>query len=141
MALIEARAQSASGAGRGGGVALLLAGLFLLVVAGCALAGRLPPAVAGLYTAASLLAFAAYARDKSAARGGHWGAVERTLRLIALRGGWPGALLAQRVLRHKSSKTSFSSVFWVTVAANCGVLLWVLTANGALALRPALAVS
>ena len=32
--------------------------------------------------------------------------------------GWPGALLAQKGLRHKSSKQSFRSAFWITVLLN-----------------------
>jgi uncharacterized membrane protein YsdA (DUF1294 family) len=32
--------------------------------------------------------------------------------------GWPGALLAQQLLRHKSSKQAFVAVFWATVIAN-----------------------
>jgi uncharacterized membrane protein YsdA (DUF1294 family) len=56
------------------------------------------------------------------------------LHLIALAGGWPGALLAQKVLRHKSSKQSFQVVFWVTVLLNCAALSWLLTPAGALAL-------
>ena len=32
--------------------------------------------------------------------------------------GWPGALLAQQVLRHKTSKTSFIAVFWLTILVN-----------------------
>ncbi|MEZ9823063.1 DUF1294 domain-containing protein [Shewanella sp. 10N.286.45.A1] len=36
-------------------------------------------------------------------------------------GGWPGALLAQQVLRHKSEKTSFKIVLWLTVVSNIGL--------------------
>jgi uncharacterized membrane protein YsdA (DUF1294 family) len=58
--------------------------------------------------------------------------------MIALFGGWPGALVAQRVLRHKSSKASFQVTFWATVLINCGALGWLLTAKGAGVLRMAL---
>lgn len=109
----------------------LSGGLFLLFIAACTLTGRLPLAVFGLYTGASLLAFALYAWDKSAARGGRWRTAESTLHLIALLGGWPGSLLAQRVLRHKSSKASFLVAFRATVIVNCGVLGWLLVASGA----------
>jgi uncharacterized membrane protein YsdA (DUF1294 family) len=37
---------------------------------------------------------------------------------LALAGGWPGALLAQQVLRHKSTKREFRQVFWATVLLN-----------------------
>ncbi|MCE7524423.1 DUF1294 domain-containing protein [Alloalcanivorax xenomutans] len=44
-------------------------------------------------------------------------------------GGWPGALLAQRVFRHKTRKTSFQVVFYLVVAANLGALGWLLFAD------------
>lgn len=116
----------------------MLALLFFAFVGACALAGKLPLAVVGLYAVASLLAFAVYAWDKAAAQGGRWRTQERTLHMIALFGGWPGALVAQRVLRHKSSKASFQVTFWATVLINCGVLGWLLTARGAGVLRTVL---
>ena len=97
--------------------------------------GHLPLAIVGLYAGASLLAFVMYARDKAAAQGGRWRTAENALHMVALFGGWPGALVAQRMLRHKSSKASFQTMFWATVLINCGVLGWLLTANGAGALR------
>jgi uncharacterized membrane protein YsdA (DUF1294 family) len=45
-------------------------------------------------------------------------------------GGWPGALLAQRTLRHKSSKMEFQRVYWITVALNCAALGFLMTENG-----------
>jgi uncharacterized membrane protein YsdA (DUF1294 family) len=42
---------------------------------------------------------------------------------MALLCGWPGALLAQQVLRHKSAKGEFRAVFWVTVVLNTGALV------------------
>ena len=74
--------------------------------------------VAGLYLVASLITFVCYAIDKSAAARGAWRTSENSLHLLALLGGWPGALCAQQWLRHKSSKAAFRSVFWVTVALN-----------------------
>jgi uncharacterized membrane protein YsdA (DUF1294 family) len=79
----------------------------------------------------SVLAFAVYAWDKSAARSGAWRTEENTLHTLALLGGWPGALIAQQVLRHKSRKASFRLAFWVTVAVNCAALAWLFTAEGA----------
>lgn len=116
-------------------VPLILAGAFLVFVAGSVFAGRLPIAVVWIYLAASFVAFVAYALDKSAARNDQWRTRENTLHLFALAGGWPGALAAQRLLRHKSSKQSFQLVFWVTVILNCCVLAWLFSTAGAEALR------
>jgi uncharacterized membrane protein YsdA (DUF1294 family) len=66
----------------------------------------------------SLLCFVAYARDKSAARSGRWRTKESTLLMLGLLCGWPGALLAQYLLRHKTAKTGFQTMFWVTVVLN-----------------------
>lgn len=51
---------------------------------------------------------------------------EITLHVLGLLCGWPGALIAQRALRHKSRKRSFQVVFLGTVILNCGALIWVL---------------
>lgn len=77
---------------------------------------RLPVLLA--YLGVSLAAFMAYAFDKSSAIAGRWRTAEQTLHLFALAGGWPGALLAQQWLRHKTSKPDFIAVFWITVALN-----------------------
>ena len=86
---------------------------------------RLPLWVAGLYLGASAATFIAYAADKSAASSGAWRTPESTLHMLALAGGWPGALLAQQVLRHKSSKQPFRQVFWVTALLNVIALVLV----------------
>jgi uncharacterized membrane protein YsdA (DUF1294 family) len=70
------------------------------------------------YAGLSVITFVVYAIDKSAARRKGPRTPERTLHLLSLAGGWPGALLAQRWLRHKSAKASFRRVFWVTVVVN-----------------------
>ena len=80
-------------------------------------------ALLSLYTIASVVCFFAYAADKAAARAGRRRTPERTLLLLGLIGGWPGAVLAQTHLRHKSSKNEFLTKFWITVAINMGVLL------------------
>ena len=74
--------------------------------------------VAALYAATSVITFITYAIDKSAAARGAWRTAESSLHLLALAGGWPGALCAQQFLRHKSSKAEFRSVFWATVVLN-----------------------
>jgi len=83
------------------------------------------PMVLAVYIGLSLLAFLAYAVDKSAAINGRWRTPERILHLLSLAGGWPGALVAQQLLRHKCSKPSFVTVFWLTVFANvAGFVAW-----------------
>jgi uncharacterized membrane protein YsdA (DUF1294 family) len=76
-----------------------------------------------LYGAASLITFAAYGIDKSAARRGAARISEQTLLLLGLAGGWPGALVAQQLFRHKTRKRSFRRAFWGTVGANVLVLV------------------
>lgn len=79
-----------------------------------------------VYAGVSLATFVAYLHDKSAAQSGRWRTKESTLHLMALLCGWPGALLAQKLLRHKSSKPGFQSVFWLTVLCNCSALIYLL---------------
>ena len=65
-----------------------------------------------------------YALDKNAARRGKPRVPEHTLHLLALLGGWPGALMAQQRLRHKTRKTGFLRVFWLMMLLNLvGLLL------------------
>jgi len=91
---------------------------FVLVYLGAPLAWDLPLLVGAAYAVTSLTCFVAYALDKSAAKHDAWRTPERTLLVLGLVGGWPGALLAQQWLRHKTSKRSFQQLFWVTVTAN-----------------------
>jgi uncharacterized membrane protein YsdA (DUF1294 family)/cold shock CspA family protein len=114
---------------------LFLAIAFLFFVAGSVFAGKLPLPVLGFYVVINTVAFVAYALDKSAAKNNQWRTHESTLYFIALIGGWPGALIAQRLLCHKSKKQSFQIVFWATVVFNCGALGWVFSQSGAEALH------
>ena len=74
----------------------------------------------------SLITLGVYWWDKRAAIPGIWRVPERTLHMLALRGGWPGAWLGQYWLRHKTRKASFRIIFWLTVLLNLTlpVLLW-----------------
>lgn len=110
-------------------VSLAALPVFLGVWVACALAWGVPAWVAGVYAVASIVCFFAYAFDKAAARAGRWRTAENTLLLLGLAGGWPGALLAQQLLRHKSSKASFRAVFWITVALNIAAFV-ALSARG-----------
>ncbi|MGZ7457451.1 DUF1294 domain-containing protein [Pseudomonas sp. Ma2-10] len=67
------------------------------------------------YGVVSLLAFLLYWSDKRKARANHWRTPENVLHAVELAGGWPGALLAQQLFRHKTRKLSFQWVFWIIV--------------------------
>jgi uncharacterized membrane protein YsdA (DUF1294 family) len=75
-----------------------------------------------LYLGMSLITFYMYYADKRAAQRNGQRTAENTLHLAALLGGWPGALIAQQLLRHKSIKASFRSTFWATVVFNIAAL-------------------
>jgi uncharacterized membrane protein YsdA (DUF1294 family) len=78
--------------------------------------------IACWYLLVSLLTFGAYALDKLAAIRGRRRWPESSLHLLELLGGWPGALAAQRTLRHKSSKTRFVVITWLIAGLHVGAL-------------------
>lgn len=111
-------------------LAIIVTVIFFTVVCMSVLADKIHPLILALYFVASLLTFIMYAIDKSAAKKNAWRTPESTLHFFALIGGWPGALVAQQKLRHKSKKLSFLLVFWVTVFFNCGGFIWLFTPHG-----------
>ena len=102
---------------------LVLAVFALLYLAATVLV-QLPLLVAAVYGVMSITCFAVYAIDKRAARAKAWRTPEKTLWLLGLLCGWPGALLAQQWLRHKTAKRSFQMVFWMTVVVNMAGFAW-----------------
>jgi uncharacterized membrane protein YsdA (DUF1294 family)/cold shock CspA family protein len=116
---------------RRGSKRAVLAVDFLCAFVAAVFVGFLPPVVVIIYLVASVVAFCAYAIDKAAARRDARRIPERTLHLIALLGGWPGALVAQRIFRHKTIKASFQRMFWITVVLNCVAVGWLLSPSGA----------
>lgn len=94
------------------------------------LTAKIPTFVLAFYFIVSLLTFIMYSVDKSAAQNGDWRTPESTLHFLSLAGGWPGALIAQQKLRHKSKKQPFRTVFWVTVILNFAAFIWLLTPKG-----------
>lgn len=74
------------------------------------------------FLSASLVTFIAYGWDKRAAQKQGRRVSEFKLHLLSLAGGWPGALLAQQRLRHKSAKGRFKIVLWLTVGLNMSLL-------------------
>lgn len=103
---------------------------FCLLLLLCALTGRLHWWIVCVYLALSVIAYCVYQSDKEAAKLGNRRKPESTLHFLALLGGWPGAFVAQRRLRHKSTKPSFQIVFWMTVALNIIILGGLLSGSG-----------
>ncbi len=120
---------------------ILIAIGFIAVVGWSVSAYNIPIQILYFYLAVSAFTFLVYAKDKRAARRDRWRTQESTLHTLALIGGWPGALIAQQVLRHKSRKNSFQYVFWTTVIFNCAGFGLLFTADGAELLRALVAVS
>jgi uncharacterized membrane protein YsdA (DUF1294 family)/cold shock CspA family protein len=103
---------------------LILAGLCLLPAWGSlALLGQGMFWVALAYPLVSLFSFCQYWLDKQHAQKGRWRTPENSLHIAELLGGWPGALVAQQVFRHKTRKASFQLVFWATVTLHQGFWL------------------
>jgi uncharacterized membrane protein YsdA (DUF1294 family) len=65
----------------------------------------------------SLITFVTYWIDKRRAQRGidDRRIPESTLHVLSLMGGWPGAIVAQETFRHKTRKTSFRIMMWVTI--------------------------
>lgn len=82
-----------------------------------------------VYLLMSLITFFVYAVDKTKAHKNEWRTPEQTIHLFELLGGWPGALITQRVIRHKTKKTSFQVIFWLIVIIHIAVWLYVLFFN------------
>ncbi len=101
--------------------------LLALAAIGAVLAGAttgwLAAPVAGWILLSSAVAVLLYARDKRAARQLKRRVPERTLQLLAFSGGWPGALLAQGLFRHKNRKVRFQRVFWLCAATNVACMV------------------
>jgi uncharacterized membrane protein YsdA (DUF1294 family) len=52
------------------------------------------------------------------------------LHLLGLIGGWPAAFVAQRALHHKTRKQPFQTIYWITVALHCGIVVWLCSPYG-----------
>ncbi len=103
---------------------------FLIALAALAAVGWLEMSWLALYYGASIITYVGYSRDKTASQiAGRRRTPESTLHLMSLLGGWPGALIAQVILRHKTRKASFLIGYWFTVIVNC-IALGVIVGKG-----------
>lgn len=99
------------------------------------LTGKIPMIMLPFYVVVNIFTYIIYAIDKSASQNGSWRTPENTLHLLALAGGWSGAIIAQKRLRHKSKKQSFRITFWLTVIFNIALFVMILTPKGSEVLK------
>ncbi|MEQ4537964.1 MAG: DUF1294 domain-containing protein [Billgrantia sp.] len=125
-ALYLKAARHASPRSRGLMLASAIAAAFFALLAALSALGHMPMQLLAAYALLSVITFAMYGIDKAAAGKGRRRTPEATLLFAGLIGGWPGALVAQRLFRHKTRKQPFQAIFWCGLVVNCGVLGWVL---------------
>jgi uncharacterized membrane protein YsdA (DUF1294 family) len=101
--------------------------LFAIAYVAVTILHGVPPWVHALYGGASALCFALYAVDKQAAIHGRDRISESMLLSLGFVGGWPGAIVAQQLFRHKTSKLTFRIRFWLSVVANAAIFAWATT--------------
>lgn len=104
---------------------LFFIGLFMAIVN-----GKVPVLIGFGYLIISLITILIYSKDKHSAQNNRWRTPESTLHMLSLFGGWPGAMFAQKALRHKISKSEFISTYRMTVFLNIAALLVIYTDLG-----------
>ena len=112
-----------------------LSWLFLTVITVVYFIGQFPQKLLFGYWCISAITYLTYTFDKSKAQRGVWRIQENTLHFFSLFGGWPGAAIAQQLLRHKSQKRKFRKVFWLTVIVNLSGLIWLFSTTGGLYIK------
>ncbi|TCT00157.1 uncharacterized membrane protein YsdA (DUF1294 family) [Pseudofulvimonas gallinarii] len=117
---------------------LLLGVVSLLCIAAMGVFAVLPHwlVLASLFM--SLVVWLLYFVDKRAALAGRRRTPESSLHLGSLLGGWPGALIAQRLFHHKTAKREFQTVFWMTVILNIAAVGWLVYSGVAARIAAAL---
>lgn len=105
---------------------LFIAFGFYVVLAIMALKGSIGWSVFGWYAVVGVVTYFVYAKDKRAAEQGSWRIPETTLHAWSIFGGWVGAMIAQNQLRHKTQKSSFRNVYYLTVIINLACLLYLI---------------
>jgi len=108
---------------------IVLAITFVLSLATAYQLGYLPLSLLIGYGGMSMLTFILYGVDKYAAIKDAQRIPEMNLLLCGLLGGWPGALLAQSLFRHKLRKAVFQLKFWLTSTINLTLLAGWLVAH------------
>lgn len=78
------------------------------------------------FVSINLVTVLAYWVDKRAAVRGAWRVPEINLHTLEFLGGWSGALLAQRLFRHKNKKRSYQSMFWFVLLMQAAAVYFIL---------------
>ncbi len=81
-----------------------------------------PLFIVSIYTGMSLLCFILFFIDKKLAEANKWRIEEFYLHIVELLGGWPGALLGQKYIRHKTQKTQYKIILWIIIILHAS--LW-----------------
>ncbi len=106
-------------------ILLTFALVFLTAIGAVACFRQIPMWIGWVYAGASIVSLSVYGWDKYRAQRQQWRVTEATLHFFDLCGGWPGALIAQRLFRHKNRKLSFQVTFWLIVIAHLTFWGWV----------------
>jgi len=75
--------------------------------------------------AINIATFLIYGYDKFISSSDKLRVPELILQILALLGGSPSALMAQKFFRHKTIKSSFQLVYWGIVLMQVGILMWI----------------
>lgn len=110
---------------------LLVIPAFLFIAIAVSVTTEVSPLWFLVYGIASIACFIGYALDKRAAENNEWRVSETILLMIGLAGGWPGAILAQEMFRHKTKKIAFRTLFWMSVAINMAAFVQIAVFTGA----------
>ncbi len=87
---------------------------------------KLHPAAFFIYLVMSLVTIVVYIMDKRKAVKSQWRIPEATLHICELLCGWPGAMLAQVIIRHKNAKLPFQLIFWLMIFINTGAFAFII---------------
>lgn len=98
--------------------------IFLAFLLYSFISGKLPLTIIIVYGIMSLITYLIYSEDKSKAITEDFRIQEKTLHILSLIGGWMGAIIAQQRFRHKTKKSSFQRVFWISVFFNVLILIY-----------------
>jgi len=91
---------------------------FYVLLLSVVLDGRVHYILVLYFLILGLLTFTVYAKDKYASRHALWRVPENILHIMSLLGGWTGAVMGQKILRHKTHKQPFKTLFSITIFIN-----------------------